>query len=131
MIVAVLEVAFLFYFAFYIIEEEKRFAIYLVLCMFIPVFPGLLNLLFHQYLRVNDETVTLCKLFKRKQTINWKDATITQSTKKVNNAVYPSVLISDGAQEINFLAVSDKDFAYLNELCNAAHSKYNHDNLSF
>lgn len=119
------------YVTFNIVAEEDRGRFSIAMYMFIPVIPCLLYLLFNQYLRVNDETVTFCRLFKRKQTINWKDATITKSTKNVNGAVLPSVVISDGAQEIVFSAIGDKDLAFLNELCNAAHNKYNPDNLSF
>lgn len=130
-VVAVFDVAFLIYFTFNMMDEGDRLPMIIALCMFIPVFPGLALLLFNQYLRVNDETVTFCKLFKRKQIIDWKYATVTQSTQNVNGAVMPTVVITDGAQEIVFPAISNKDLAYLNELCKTAHESYNPDDLTF
>lgn len=130
-IALVIVFAVLVYVTFNIVAEEDRDRFSIAMYMFIPVIPGLLYLLFHQHLRVNDETVAFYKLFKCKQTINWKDATVTQTTKNVNDAVLPTVVISDGAQEIAFPAISDKDLALLNELCNAAHQKYNIDSVTF
>lgn len=130
-VVAVVEIATLLYLTYTFIEEEKRFAMKIVLCMFIPVIPGLLFLLFNRYLRANAETVTQCSLFKRKQVISWKDATVTKTNQNFNGAVLPTAIISDGTQEIRFHAISDKDFAFLEQLCKTAREQSNPDNLTF
>lgn len=127
LIVAVLEIALLIYITYNFIEAEKRLA----MCIFIPVVPGLLFLLFSRYLKVNSQTVTFCVLFKRKQIINWKDATVTKIYKNANGSVSPTVVIKNGTQEISFASVSDKDFALLEQLCKAAREQSNTDNLTF
>lgn len=131
---AVLEEAifiFLVYFANAVDAEKGTFLIIFISCALLSAVLCSLGLLFKDYLIVNDQTVTLCKLFKRKQTVYWKDATITQTsvTERGANIIY--TVIADGINEIKISNLSEKSLQKLQELCKTARESYNPDNLTF
>lgn len=127
-VMAILEEAFFAYYTFKLADEDKRFVFVIVMCLIVLAVVGIYWILFRQYLIVNDETVTLCKLFNRVQTIDWKDASLSTS---VNSAAQTTVTITDGTHSITFPSISDKSLAQFKQLCKNAREKYDTDNLTF
>lgn len=129
-IMAIVEESVFAYFSFctdVFVEESRQVVFIVITCSLLLAMLCMTWMLFRQYLIVNDETVTFCKLFKRKQTILWKDATVTQAVIQQNGVAQQGVVISDGLQEISFVRISDKDLSLLKDLCKTAREKYNID----
>lgn len=127
-VMAVLEEAFFAFYMLNLADEDKRFVFVIVMCAIGLAVVGMFWILFRQYLIVNDETVTLCKLFNRVKSINLKDASLTTS---INSAAQTTLVITDGTETISFPSISDKALAQLKELCKNAREKYNTDNITF
>ncbi len=133
-VLAPLNVAVFAYFSFcsdIILEDRRTFVFVIVTCAMASALLCMLGLLFAQYLIVDEETVTFCKLFKCKQTICWKNAKLTKSTSMVKGAVVNFVVITDGTNEIRMSNINDKSFSMLEEFCSNARKSESTDNLIF
>lgn len=125
------------FFGFYLMnqfEESNRYVFVIVMCSLAFAILGLWGLLFNSYLKVNNETVTLCKFFSAKKTIVWKNAGITvedvaYSRPSVEAArSWKEIVICDGQNEIRFQH-DDKAYNTIKEYYDNA--RHYDDNITF
>lgn len=132
-IMAIVEESAFSYLAFHtdVFVEDTRMLVYIVItCAMISALLCITWLLFRQYLIVTEQAVTYCTLFKRKQTIYCKDATVATMLVQTQHGSQRIVTVTDGTNKIEFPLINGKSMQMLQDLCKTAREKYNTGNLT-